>query len=269
MLEAEIYFSYISEYVTMHTDKTDKPYIYPHIHNYYEVNYNIRGAEGYMVEGVFYKCNERDLVIIPPFCTHKVIIDRDYDVYERCHVNIDSNLMEVLSVTLPDKKNLDWLSHTQWKATLTKSQHNEYIRMIKKYKNGDKLGALAEILPFLKSSFENAGEQEYMDENSISHTDRLMMIIEKNFKNLTVSEIAEKAHCDSDYLNRLFKSKLDITVKHYLVLRKLAEAQKLLGQGKSVKETCHLAGFNDYSNFLRTFKKHLGYTPGEFEGRKK
>ena len=218
MLEAEIYFSYISEYVTMHTDKTDKPYIYPHIHNYTEIYYNISGAKGYMVDGVFYKCRGRDLIIIPPFTAHKVIIDKNYEQYERCHVNIDTNLMEVLSVTLPDGNSLDWLSYTGGKVTLTETGHNQYIKMIKQYKDGDKLGALAEILPFLKSSFENAGEQEYMDENSISHTDRLMMIIEKNFKNLTVSEIAEKAHCDSDYLNRLFKSKLDITVKHYLVL---------------------------------------------------
>lgn len=122
---------------------------------------------------------------------------------------------------------------------------------------------------FLKASFENAGKQEYMNENSISHTDRVMVIIEKNFKNLNVSQIAEKAHCDSDYLNRFFKSKLGITLKHYLVLRKLAEAQKLLSQGKSVKETCRLAGYNDYSNFLRIFKKHLGYTPWEFEVRRK
>ena len=34
---------------------------------------------------------------------------------------------------------------------------------------------------------------------------------------------------------------------------------------KSVKEACFLSGFKDYANFLRTFKKYEGYTPGEFD----
>ena len=93
------------------------------------------------------------------------------------------------------------------------------------------------------------------------------MIIEKGFQNLTVSEVAELAHYNSDHLNRVFKSEMGVTVKHYLVLRKLAEAQKFLCMGKSVKEACSLSGFNNYSNFLRTFKKYMGYTPGEISNK--
>ena len=93
------------------------------------------------------------------------------------------------------------------------------------------------------------------------------MIIEKGFRNLTVSEVAEFAHYNSDHLNRVFRAEMGVTVKHYLVLRKLAEAQKYLCMGKSVKEACKLSGFNNYSNFLRTFKKYMGYTPGEISSK--
>lgn len=273
MHEGKTYFSHISEYVSMKKDNTDIPYIYPHIHNYYEIYYNISGAKGYMVNGEFYKCNSRDLILIPPLCAHKVVIDKDFDRYERCCVNIDSSLLSVLGNAAKSKETLSWLGCEKCKTTLTDAQHEEFMRLLHKYKNQEKqewaLGELAEILAFLKGCFQEVAKPEFMDENSISHTDRMMIIIEKNFKTLSVSQIAELAHCDSDYLNRLFKAKLGITVKHYLLLRKLTEAQKYLCQGKSVKETCYLAGFKDYSNFLRTFKKHLGCSPGTFEGREK
>ena len=272
MLDGKTHFSYISEYVSVQNGKTDLPYIYPHIHNYYEIYYNISGAKGYMVNGEFYKCNIRDLILIPPLCAHKVVIDKDYDSYERCCVNIDNSLLAVLGNVVESDESLSWLSCDECKTTLTEKQHKEFMTLMYKYKEQEMhelaLGVLAEILILLKSCFACAARPEYMDESSISHTDRMMIIIEKNFKKLTVSQIAELAHCNSDYLNRIFKAKLGITVKHYLILRKLAEAQKYLCLGKSVKETCYLAGFKDYSNFLRTFKKHLGYTPGEFEGRK-
>ena len=272
MNEGKTYFSYISEYVSVQKDKTDIPYIYPHIHNYYEIYYNISGAKGYMVNGEFYKCNSRDLILIPPLCAHKVIIDKDFDHYERCCVNIDNNLLTVLGNVVGSDETSSWLSCDECKTTLTEKQHKEFMSLMYKYKEPEMqehaLGVLAEILIFVKSCFAGAAKLEYMDESSISHTDRMMIIIEKNFKTLTVSQIAELAHCNSDYLNRLFKAKLGITVKHYLLLRKLTEAQKYLCLGKSVKEACYLSGFGDYSNFLRTFKKYLGYTPGEFEGRK-
>ena len=47
----------------------------------------------------------------------------------------------------------------------------------------------------------------------------------------------------------------------WLLLKRLNLARVLLAQGCRVDETCAGAGFNDYSNFIRTFKKHTGMTP--------
>ena len=55
----------------------------------------------------------------------------------------------------------------------------------------------------------------------------------------------------------------DIAVR-YILVRRVALAKSLLAQGYTVAETCHLSGFNDYSNFIRTFKKVTGATPGKF-----
>lgn len=276
MIKYEERFCDITEYVSVRHSATHVPYIYPHIHNYYEVYYNISGAKGYMVNGVFYKCSERDLIVIPKLQAHKVVIEKDYHRYERCIINIDDRLLSVLEIVYQSKESLDWLTSDNKlpkKTTLTETQHQELMRLIDTYNtqktHEDALSMFAKILSFLRVCLADCKPPEYMDKEAISHTDRIMMIIEKEFNSISVSQIAERAHCNSDHLNRVFKMKMGITVKRYLVLRKLAEAQKYLCMGKSVKEACYLSGFNDYSNFLRTFKRYLGYTPGKFEGREK
>lgn len=39
-----------------------------------------------------------------------------------------------------------------------------------------------------------------------------------------------------------------------ILIKKVANAKRPLSEGKSVAETCELSDFNDYSNFIRTFK---------------
>ena len=60
------------------------------------------------------------------------------------------------------------------------------------------------------------------------------------------------------------KKETGTTVYHYVLLKRLNLARVLLAQGCRVDETCAGAGFNDYSNFIRTFKKHTGMTPAAF-----
>ena len=51
----------------------------------------------------------------------------------------------------------------------------------------------------------------------------------------------------------------------YVILRKLLRFNDLLSQGRSVKESALLAGFNNYSNFYRLYKKHMGIAPTEYK----
>lgn len=273
MTDFQRYFDSTTQYVSVINSKSNSVYVLPHIHNHYEIYYNVSGAKGYMVNGVFYKCCERDLIIIPRLFAHKVVVESNDSDYQRCFINIDEKLLSVLDMIYPEKEALKWLveenTSAPKKTTLSEEEHKIFINLIAEYEkqigHEEMLGILAKILVFLRSCFMNAVYAEFLETDDISHTDRILMIIEKNFSTLTVSQIAQLSHYNSDHLNRVFKAETGFTVKHYLLLRKLAEAQKYLCMGKSVKEACKLSGFNNYSNFLRTFKKYIGYTPGKFE----
>ena len=82
--------------------------------------------------------------------------------------------------------------------------------------------------------------------------------------NLSLDRISEALSIDKYHLSHMFKEKTGSTLYQYILLKRIALAKELLLKGKSVTETCHLSGFNDYSNFIRTFKNATGISPGNF-----
>lgn len=124
---------------------------------------------------------------------------------------------------------------------------------------------LLEMMSFLKRMFEKPHKQKRMEHDMISHTDLVLKCVEQSFRRVSVGEIAKEIYINEDHMNRVFKEETGITIKQYLTLRKIAEAKKHLYLGKSVKEACILSGFGNYANFLRTFKKYEGYSPGKLK----
>ena len=53
--------------------------------------------------------------------------------------------------------------------------------------------------------------------------------------------------------------------KMYLETKKLAYSRMLLKEGMPVADACSLAGFSDYSNFIRLFRLRFGITPNKYK----
>ena len=82
----------------------------------------------------------------------------------------------------------------------------------------------------------------------------------------TISELSHRFGYNSDYLNRLFKSRLGIGLKQYIDSVRLdAIKQELLVGGGTLSEISERFGFSDYKYFLKYFKYHSGMTPSEYK----
>lgn len=64
---------------------------------------------------------------------------------------------------------------------------------------------------------------------------------------------------------RLFSRVLGVTPHQYLLRSRLRNAVRLLADGRSVTDTAYDAGFNDLSNFVRTFHRAAGVSPKRFQ----
>ena len=264
----------IQSVVVVCHSKNERPYIdVPHLHSQYEIYYNIDGAKGFFVDKKFYKCTGSDLFIVPKTCVHKVIVNKG-TVYERCIINIDSKIIDSINAAPHLNSPLFWLDGAGnivvQKVNFTYEEHCKFMNLIAEYNRPEnnelkRYADLMEILAFI-SFFFKVGR---IDTNAVkppeSVTEKALIIIEEHFKDIKVSEIAERLYVNDSYLSKIFKDEFGITLTNYLIVRKIAEAKKFLYMGMSVKKACILSGFHNYSNFIRTFKNFEGCSPGSFE----
>lgn len=249
----------------------------PHLHYHYEIYYNINGGKSFLIENEFYECGPRDLFVIPKTHIHKVVAEKNLP-YERCVIHIDDEIIASVNSMPQMNSCLSWLDEvgTKYprKVRLSQSRHEKFMMHIREYDRLDEAGnelmlysKLFEILAFARAEFSGSRCE---DKSAVpeSWSDKALGYIEKNFRKISVLGIATSLYVNEDYLNKVFKSETGITLNNYIILRKIAEAKKLLYLGHSVKETCVLSGFNDYANFIRTFKRIEGCSPGSFEIRK-
>jgi AraC family transcriptional regulator, transcriptional activator of pobA len=86
----------------------------------------------------------------------------------------------------------------------------------------------------------------------------------------TASFYASQLHITLKHLNRICNETLKKTTTQVITDRIILEAKRMLMDKKStVSEIASALGFDDYSYFVRLFKKHAGMTPTVFRGFKK
>lgn len=96
--------------------------------------------------------------------------------------------------------------------------------------------------------------------------ERAIEYIKANFhRKVTVDELCECLFLSKFYFIKLFRSHTGVTPYEYLSNYRVNQAKYLLrNTSKSVSEICFACGFEDTSNFIRTFKKIAGITPLQF-----
>lgn len=259
----------------MHNIDVNRFVTVPHLHFHYEIYYNINGAKSFFIDNEFFECFPHDLFVIPKIRIHKLVAETNVP-YERCVIHIDDAIVSSINAISQMNSSLSWLDnageHFPHKVHLSPDEHERFMMHIREYERIDEshnelllYAKLFEILSFARTRFEK--HADCCDKPCVpeSWSDKALGFIEKNFRKITVRSIAENLFINEDYLNKLFKAETGITLNNYIILRRIAEAKKLLYLGYSVKETCVLAGFNDYANFIRTFKRIEGCSPGTFE----
>lgn len=88
---------------------------------------------------------------------------------------------------------------------------------------------------------------------------KLMQYINENYKGeISLSGAAQVLHMNSNYVSQLFKKEAGITFVHYVTQKRLEDAKKPL------TDIALEVGFNDTFHFIKTFKKFIGVTPGQY-----
>lgn len=102
-------------------------------------------------------------------------------------------------------------------------------------------------------------------------SDRMISLIHRNFdEDLSLDGIAAELHYNPTYLSTLFQKETGYSFSDYLLRYRLKKAKEwLTTTDKSVKEIAELLQYNNSQNFIRSFRKMEGITPGKYRSRYK
>ena len=151
-------------------------------------------------------------------------------------------------------------SQTQAIAWLGNKIHQEFRRM-------DAASGLAieglvfEILAEAARTRVSAGEK-----NSPRWLERVREFLHANFSEpIVLQDVARIADVHPVHLARVFRRKHNCTIGEYVRRQRVEFASRRISASTdSLTEIALAAGFTDQSHFARTFKNHLGVTPGEY-----
>jgi len=245
-----------------------------HFHDEFEIYFLISGDVNYFVENNMYPLNYGDLIITNNQEIHRPSLGKDR-LYERITLQFTPDIvsafnsprLNLLSCFLNKPKG------EQNKISLNPSQVKEIRRLfnqIEHLKNKSfvgyeilKLNYLIELLVFINTTFMNENRSDSKLPELITS---LLEYIDKNLdKDLTLESLSKKFYVDRFYMGRVFKKGTGSNIHEYILFKRIAMAKDILSEGYTVTETCEKCGFNDYSNFLKMFKRIVGVSPGKYK----
>lgn len=95
---------------------------------------------------------------------------------------------------------------------------------------------------------------------------KVMQFLNTNYQHkIELEKVAEIANLHPAAFCRFFKEKSGKSLSEYVNDMRIGYACRLITEGRmSVSQISYESGFNNLSNFNRTFKKHTGFTPTSY-----
>lgn len=112
-----------------------------------------------------------------------------------------------------------------------------------------------------------AAQNQNVPQGSSPLADAIRDIVDKEYMScdMSLDYVAERLGKSTAYISRTFKEKTGTNFIDYLTKIRLTKAKELLKNPKyKVWEIGEQVGYNDPSNFIRSFKKSYGVSPNDF-----
>ncbi|MDO5292116.1 MAG: AraC family transcriptional regulator [bacterium] len=257
-------------------EKSNKLYEY-HYHEFNKIIIFLSGDVTYHIEGKSYRLKPWDVLLVNNHDVHKPVIDSN-TLYDRIVIWVDDEFLKKYSekdcdlttcFKLADKKSFNLIRlDSDLKETL---QH--IINTLDASFHSDEYGSrllsqslFFELLIYLNRIHIN---NSYIYDQSSLEYDTQIIEITKYIKNnlgndLSVDTIAKEFYLSKHYLMHKFKSKTGYTLHSYIQNKRLFKSIDLIKEGMPITSAASLCGFQDYSTFLRVFKKTYHCSPREF-----
>ena len=244
-----------------------------HVHDRYEIYLLVEGSVEYFVDAVRYVLRDGDMLLFSSREIHKAL-NRTKHPFQRIVLEISPEYIAALSSVDSDLALcFEREPGTRNQVFLSEKEREQYISLLRRYMeemsdpsfSSDIFcrSLLTEALvlvnrAWMRSTEEPASESAY-------YSGRLVRYIDEHISEpLTLDQIAAALSLNKYYISHLFKEETGSSLHRFIILKRVEKARQLLAEGESVSEVCDRCGFNNYSNFIRTFHNVTGTSPGQY-----
>lgn len=243
-----------------------------HIHDHYEI-YLLRSSHAtFKVEGRIYDLQYGDVMIFNSHEFHNISFHLQ-EPYERTTMGFtknfldnfrhaDYNLYAGLDFRKPGNGNLLPAEAVKQSGLLSA------VEQLEAYAGGnapEKSLMLQCLLVQILITVNRLVSTQGFSLASHMHNEKIAEIIQYINCNLaselSLDALAGRFYISKYHLSHLFSAATGFSVKQYISSKRVQYAQKLISDGVSALDACVAAGFNDYSNFYKAYKKMYGTSP--------
>ena len=263
-----------------HTIEPTSNYNYP-AHLHYDTSlvllYVRHGTGSIRIEGNLYDIKDGDVILLSPYELHACTFDSGL-FHERVTLYLHESIMDPFGVQNHMFFDVFYKRQSGFGNRLLSKDVKEHgidtslLRILELVKQKDEehlilaVCAIVELLAKLKQALlpQMHSEVSPAPRNQLIN-DVLTYVGDHYTEELKIEEIAARFYVSKYHLCRLFKDCVGTTLWEYLTYRRIMAFNELVRQKCALEDACYRAGFRNYSNFYRLYKKYMKITPSQFK----
>ena len=244
-----------------------------HYHDFDKIIVFLSGQVTYLIEGRSYELKPYDVVMVRHSEIHRPLIDMTVP-YERIIVYLSPGFLDSYRTAEYDLGSCfqDAGKTHPHVLRMREPDARTFLSSIRQLEQACKDDGYAAplhrqllFLEFLIQLNRTARRSNLDYPDTASSNQKILEImdyINQNLeKPLDVDAVAKQAFLSRYHLMRLFRQETGYTLGHYITSKRLLAARELLNQDMPITEICYRCGFQNYSTFLRAYRKEFQETP--------
>ncbi len=245
--------------VTYRTTNPTKGLIFErHCHAEFEIMLILSGNITAVIENCIYDVPAGAMLVLPPFTYHSVYANESGN-YERIILNFPTErIPAVLQKELTERA-------THCPLVADNQQH--FCKVFQKIATAEKRAYYhplfwAELvsLTYYLCLENNCALQNKRPDDDLCG--KIVDYVNANLENdITLTSIAKDLFISQSTMCHLFKDRMKISVKQYVLQKKISFATALLESGVPAGEVAKRIGYQNYANFYTLYKKFTGKAP--------
>ena len=237
----------------------------------------LRGRGEIRIEGRLYAFGAGDMVILNPSELHRCTIS-DGEIFERISLHVSESITDGFGVADTGLWGAFYGRERGVGNILRADRMREIggdrlMREILAHASGggraDPILLRCKVIELLAAISEAVDRGAPTDETPRIENALVLEILQylntHYSEDISLSDVADRFYHSKYHVCHLFREQVGVTIGDYLVLRRIHLVNDLIRRGDPVTDSCFAAGFKNYSNFFRLYKKHTGMTPQEFK----